>query len=80
LKERCRLEARTNFFSFKKVAKTRCGLDSRIYGIWDFVIQTIYLHSGGVILVVAKNLHLVLIMCYKSGTSGQPARGRDKLR
>jgi hypothetical protein len=32
LKERCGLEARTNFFSFKKVAKTRCGLDSRIYG------------------------------------------------
>jgi hypothetical protein len=28
LKERCGLEARTNFFSFKKVAKTRCGLDS----------------------------------------------------
>jgi hypothetical protein len=22
----------TNFFSFKKVAKIRCGLDSRIYG------------------------------------------------
>ena len=33
LKERCGLEARTNFFSFKKSAKTRCGLDSRIYGI-----------------------------------------------
>jgi hypothetical protein len=33
LKERCGLEARTNFFSFKKVTKTRCGLDSRIYGI-----------------------------------------------
>jgi hypothetical protein len=32
LKERCGLEARTNFFSFKKVATTRCGLDSRIYG------------------------------------------------
>jgi hypothetical protein len=32
LKERCGLEARTNFFSFKKVAKTRCRLDSRIYG------------------------------------------------
>ena len=35
LKERCGLEARTNFFSFKKSAKTRCGLDSRIYGISD---------------------------------------------
>ena len=33
LKERCGLEARTNFFSFKKLAKIRCGLDSRIYGI-----------------------------------------------
>jgi hypothetical protein len=33
LKERCGLEARTNFFSFMKVAKTRCGLDSRIHGI-----------------------------------------------
>jgi hypothetical protein len=33
LKERCGLEARTNFFSFRKVEKTRCGLDSRIYGI-----------------------------------------------
>jgi hypothetical protein len=28
----CGLEARTNFVSFKKVTKTRCGLDSRIYG------------------------------------------------
>jgi hypothetical protein len=35
LKERCGLEARTNFFSFKKVTKTRCGLDSRIYGIYE---------------------------------------------
>jgi hypothetical protein len=34
LKERCGLEACTNFFSFKKVAKTKCGLDSRIYGIY----------------------------------------------
>jgi hypothetical protein len=33
LKERRGLEARTNFFSFKKVAETRCGLDSRIYSI-----------------------------------------------
>jgi hypothetical protein len=33
LKERCGLEAHTNFFLFKKVAKTRCGLDSRMYGI-----------------------------------------------
>jgi hypothetical protein len=33
LKERCGLETLTNFFSSKKVAKTRCGLDSRIYGI-----------------------------------------------
>jgi hypothetical protein len=40
LKERCGLEARTNFFSFKKVAKTRCGLDSRIYGIsrWMLIL------------------------------------------
>jgi hypothetical protein len=28
LKERCGLETSTNFFPFKKVAKTRCGLDS----------------------------------------------------
>jgi hypothetical protein len=33
LKERCGLEELTSFFSFKKVAKTRCGLDSRTYGI-----------------------------------------------
>jgi hypothetical protein len=32
VRERGGLEARTNFFSFKKVAKTRRGLDSRIYG------------------------------------------------
>jgi hypothetical protein len=33
LKERCALESRTNFFSFKKSPKTGCALDSRIYGI-----------------------------------------------
>jgi hypothetical protein len=32
LKERCALESRTNFFSFKKSPKTGCALDSRIYG------------------------------------------------
>jgi hypothetical protein len=37
LKERCGLESRTNYFSFKKSPKTGCGLDSRIYGIWGNV-------------------------------------------
>ena len=32
LKERCGLDPRTNFFSFKKSPKTEYGLDSRIYG------------------------------------------------
>jgi hypothetical protein len=37
LKERCGLESRTNFFSFKKSPKTGCGLDSRIYGICIYI-------------------------------------------
>ena len=32
LKERCGLESQTKFFTFKKLPKTECGLDSRIYG------------------------------------------------
>jgi hypothetical protein len=43
LKERCGLEGCTNFFSFKKVAKTRCGLDSRIYTVCIFVC--IFVHT-----------------------------------
>jgi hypothetical protein len=44
LKERCGLEARTNFFRFKKVAKTKCGLDSGADYIREY---TVYHHDGG---------------------------------
>jgi hypothetical protein len=39
----------TNFFSFKKVAKTWCGLDSRIYGIshYDNITRTNHLPRDG---------------------------------
>jgi hypothetical protein len=35
MKERCGLELQTKFFPFQKLPKTECGLDSRIYGIFD---------------------------------------------
>jgi len=42
LKERCGLEFQTNFFPFKKLPKTECRLDSRIYGKLTNKLQQFY--------------------------------------
>ena len=76
LKERCGLEPRTNFFSFKKSAETS-RLDSRIYGILLLSILLIFIkltddaqqnlldqQSGYFILQIFNVCLDVLCFCY----------------
>jgi hypothetical protein len=69
LKERCGLESRTNFFSFKKSPKTGCGLDSRIYGKFQVIVAVSLcdrnLRGGTKVMYVVSLFYLfIYFVCY----------------